>query len=163
MANLATRSESTLDDMFDFRRNFDHIFNRFLGGSSPSREGGSTMLVAVPPIEAWVDRENKKYHVSIALPGVDPKDLQVELQGNNLTVSGEHEDSEEKKDADFLQREFSYGRFERTIVLPEGVDPGKITAEYNNGVLEITAPLSETALPKRIDVKTSAKAKGAGA
>jgi len=49
-------------------------------------------------------------------------------------------------------------------VLPESVDTSKISAEYNNGVLEITAPLNEAALPKRIDVKTSsAKAKGAGA
>jgi HSP20 family protein len=163
MANLAIRRESTLDDLFDFRRNFDHIFNRFLGGSASTGERGRNMLVAVPPIEAWVDRENKKYRLSIAVPGVDPKELQVELQGNNLTVSGEHEAEEEKKDADYLQREFSYGRFERTFVLPEGVDTEKLSAEYNNGVLEISAPLSETALPKRIEMKSSAKAKGAGA
>jgi HSP20 family protein len=121
------------------------------------------MLVAVPPIEAWVDKENKKYHLSIAVPGVDPKELQVDLQGNNLTVSGEHKADEEKKEADYLQREFAYGRFERTVVLPEGVDTGKLTADYNNGVLEITAPLSENALPKRIEIKSSGKAKGAGA
>jgi len=122
--------------------------------------------VAVPPIESWVDRENKKFHLSIALPGFDPKELQVELEGNNLTVSGEHQETDEKKDADYLQQEFSYGRMERTIVLPEGVDTSKLSAEYNNGVLEITAPLSEAALPKRIEVRpssSSAKAKGASA
>jgi HSP20 family protein len=97
------------------------------------------------------------------LPGLDPKDLQVELEGNNLTVSGEHKETQEKKDADYLQQEFSYGRFERTIMLPEGVDTSKLSAEYNNGVLEIIAPLSEAALPKRIEVKSSAKAKGASA
>ena len=162
MANLARR-ESSLDDVFDLRRNFDHIFNRFLGGLGSTDERGGRMLVAVPPIEAWVDKEKKKYHVSIAVPGVDPKDLQVDLQGNNLTVSGEHQADEEKKEADYLQREFAYGRFERTVVLPEGVDTRNLTAEYNNGVLEITAPLSESALPKRIEIKSSAKAKGAGA
>jgi HSP20 family protein len=162
MANLARR-ESTLDDLFDFRRNFDNIFNRFLGGLTSTGERGARTLVAVPPIEAWVDKEKKKYHLSIAVPGMDPKDLQVDLQGNNLTVSGEHQAGEEKKEADYLQREFAYGRFERTVVLPEGVDTRNLTAEYNNGVLEITAPLSENALPKRIEIKSSAKAKGAGA
>jgi HSP20 family protein len=162
MANLARR-ESTLDDLFDFRRNFDNIFNRVLGGFTSTGERSARTLVAVPPIEAWVDKEKKKYHVSIAVPGMDPKDLQVDLQGNNLTVSGEHQADEEKKEADYLQREFAYGRFERTVVLPEGVDTRNLTAEYNNGVLEITAPLSENALPKRIEVKSSAKAKGAGA
>ena len=163
MANLVRR-ETGINDLFDFRRGFDDIFNRVLSGSVPvSERGGSRVLVAVPPIESWVDRENKQYHLSIALPGLDPKDLQVELEGNNLTVSGEHKETQEKKNADYLQQEFSYGRFERTIMLPEGVDTSKLSAEYNNGVLEITAPLSAAALPKRIEVKSSAKAKGAGA
>jgi HSP20 family protein len=165
MANLVRR-ETGANDLFDFRRGFDDIFNRFLTGAVPTGERGNRVLVAVPPIESWVDRENKKFHLSIALPGFDPKELQVELEGNNLTVSGEHEEKDEKKDADYLEQEFSYGRMERTIVLPEGVDTSKVSAEYNNGVLEITAPLSEAAMPKRIEVRpssSSAKAKGASA
>src|SRR6266404_1939794 len=160
MANLVI-TETGANDLFDFRRGFDDIFNRFLTGAAPISERGNRVLVAVPPIESWIDRENKKFHLSIALPGFDPKELQVELEGNNLTVSGEHQEKDEKKDADYLQQEFSYGRIERTIVLPESVDTSKVSAEYNNGVLEITAPLNEAALPKRIEVKSSAKAKGA--
>src|SRR6267154_5095340 len=166
MANLVSlvRRETGVNDLFDFRRGFDDIFNRFLAGAAPTSERGNRGLLAVPPIESWIDRENKKFHLSIALPGFDPKELQVELEGNNLTVSGEHEEKDEKKDADYLQQEFSYGRIERTIELPEGVDTSKVSAEYNNGVLEITAPLNEAALPKRIEVRpssSSAKAKGA--
>jgi HSP20 family protein len=162
MANLMRR-EHVFDDLFDLRRSFDHIFNRFLSRSASAPEHPTRMLVAVPPIEAWVDNEDKKYHLSVAVPGIDPKEVQVSLQGNTLTVSGEHNSEKEKKDADYLQQEFSYGRFERTITLPEGVDAEKLTAEYNNGVLEITAPLSASALPKRIEVKSAAKAKGTGA
>jgi HSP20 family protein len=117
----------------------------------------------VPPIEAWVDNEKKEYHLSIAVPGIDPKEVQLNLHGNNLTVTGEHKSSGEKKEADYLEQEFSYDRFARTIVLPEGVEADKLTAEYKNGVLEITAPLSESALPKKIEIKTPAKAKSAGA
>ena len=162
MANLAKR-EHGINDLFDLRHSFDQIFNRLLRGSSSTGDREVRTLVAIPPIEAWVDNNEKKYHLSIALPGMDPKDLQIDLQGSNLTVSGEHKSEAEKKDANYLEREFSLGRFERLITLPEGLDTEKISAEYNNGVLEISAPLSASALPKRIEIKTQPKAKQAGA
>lgn len=161
MSNLAKRE--MFDELFDFRRNFDHIFHRFLSGSGPSEDRVARMFSEVPPIEAWVDKENKKYHLRIALPGIDPKDLKVEVQGSRLTISGQHQSSEEKKEGEYLQQEFSYGQFQRSVVLPEGSDMSKLNAEYNNGVLEISAPLSEAALPKQIEVKTAAKTKGVGA
>jgi HSP20 family protein len=162
MANLARR-ERAFNELFDLRHSFDQIFNRMLRGSSSTGDREVRTLVAIPPIEAWVDNNEKKYHLSIALPGMDANDLQIDLQGNNLTVSGEHKSEAEKKDANYLEREFSLGRFERLITLPEGVDTEKISAEYNNGVLEISAPLSASALPKRIEIKTQPKAKQAGA
>jgi HSP20 family protein len=162
MANLVKR-EHVFNELFDFRRSFDHLFNRFLSNSAPAEESTAKLIFAVPPIEAWVDKEKKEYHLCIAVPGVDPKEVELYLSGNNLTVSGEHKSESEKKGADQLQQEFSYERFQRTIVLPEGVDAQKLEAEYHNGVLEITAPLSESALPKRIEIKSTAKAKGAGA
>jgi HSP20 family protein len=105
----------------------------------------------VPPIEAWIDQEKKKYHLGVAMPpGMEPEEIQLTLQGNSLTVK-------------YLQQELTYGSVERTIELPEGVNTDELTAEYNNGVLKITAPLSASALPKQIEIKNSAKAKGAGA
>ena len=162
MANLARR-EHGFNDLFDLRHSFDQIFNRMLRGSSSTGDREVRTFVAIPPIEAWVDNNEKKYHLSIALPGMDPQDLQIDLQRNNLTVSGEHKSEAEKKDANYLEREFSLGRFERLITLPEGVDTEKLSAEYNNGVLEISAPLSASALPKRIEIKSQPKAKQAGA
>ena len=162
MTNLARR-ENLFEHLLDFRRDFDDKLNRLVTGSVSGGERAARLIVAVPPIEAWVDKENKKYHLSIAVPGVDPKEVEVNVQGNNLTVSGEHKSSEEKKEADYLEEEFSYGRFERSIVLPEGIDAGKIIAEYKNGVLEIEAPITAEALPKRIEIKTAPIAKGASA
>src|ERR1700726_1597886 len=162
MANLARR-QNTFNELFDLRSSFDHLFNRVANNSTGADDQSARLIFAVPPIEAWVDNEKKEYHLSIAVPGIDPKEVQLNLHGNNLTVTGEHKSSEEKKEADYLQQEFSYDRFARTIVLPDGVEADKLTAEYKNGVLEVTAPLSESALPKKIEIKTSAKAKGAGA
>lgn len=162
MANLVKR-QHMFNELFDLRNSFDHLINRFLNKSTSTEEPTAHLIFAVPPIEAWVDNEKKEYHLSIAVPGIDPKEVQLSLHANNLTVTGEHKSNEEKKEADYLQQEFSYDRFARTIVLPEGVEADKLTAEYKNGVLEVTAPLSESALPKKIEIKTSAKAKGAGA
>jgi HSP20 family protein len=162
MANLARRDHS-YNDLVDLRHGFDQIFNRMLGTSSSSGDREVRTFMAIPPIEAWVDNNEKKYHLSIALPGVDPKEVQVNLQGNTLSVSGEHKSENEKKDTNHLEREFSFGRFERLITLPEGVDTERLSADYNNGVLEISAPLNASALPKRIEVKTQAKARQASA
>jgi HSP20 family protein len=162
MANLAGR-DSFFNDLFDFRRDLNGIFSRLVTGAAPASERALRLIAAVPPIEAWVDKDEKKYHLSIALAGVDPKDVQLSVQGNNLTVSGEQKARDEKKEANYQYQEFSYGRFERTVTLPEGVDTEKLTAEYKNGVLEITAPMSANALPRKIEIKTLPVAKGAAA
>jgi len=163
MANLARRDptlsalsarQPAFNDLFDFRRSFDQIINRMLDPSASTVDQLPPVLVAVPPIEAYVDGDGQ-YHLSVAIPGVNPDEIQLTLLGNDLTVSGEHEAEDEKKDADFSAREFSYERFQRTITLPEGVEADKLTAEYKSGVLEITAPLKASARPKRIEVQPS--------
>jgi HSP20 family protein len=162
MANLL-KHEPQFNELFDLRQTFDQLFNRFLSNAGSTEQRSERILYAVPPIESWVDPSKKEYHLSIALPGVDPKEVQVNLNGNELTVEGEHEQSNEKKDADYLEREFSFQRFQRTITLPETIDTQKISADYQNGVLEITSPLKESALPKQITVNTGGKSKSATA
>lgn len=154
MANLAT-TDNIFDRLFDFRRDFNDLFGNMSENSTQGNRRRPSLIVAVPPIEAWIDPNDKKYHLSIALAGVNPNDIQLNIQGNTLTVSGEHKSENEKKDANYLQREFSYDQFERTIELPEIVDAQGLTAQYNNGLLEITAPLKAEALPKQIEVKTA--------
>lgn len=155
---LLTIRQNPVDDLFDFRRDFDSIFNRLLSNRTESLERTS-----IPPIQAWIDSDKKAYRLRVALPGVSANEVQINAQGNTLSISGEHRTNEEKEQADFLQREFSFTRFERTVMLPDGVDPGKISADYNNGVLEINAPLSEAATPRRIEIKSSGSAKAARA
>jgi HSP20 family protein len=162
MANLVKR-EHLFNELSELRHTFDRLFSRVLNHSTSTDEPEARLILAVPPIEAWVDNEKKEYHLSIAVPGVDPKEVQLNLHGNNLTISGEHKSTDNGKDADYLHQEFSYERFAREIVLPEGVETSKLTAEYKDGVLEVTAPLSESALPKKIEIKTETKAKGASA
>jgi len=157
MTKLAIR-ENPFEDLFDFRRGFEQFFNRFLTGWPSFMEAETTPFALTPPIEAWVDKDTKKYHLRMALPGIDPNKVDLNIQGNMLTISAERKASREAKDVDYLHREFSYGTFRRTLTLPEGVETEKINAEYNNGLLEITAPMAAAALPRRVEIKGLPKA-----
>jgi HSP20 family protein len=108
----------------------------------------------VPSIETYVDKDAKKYFCKVSLPGIDPKEVQIHVQGNLLTIAGERKLEKRTKEADFFHEEFAYGKFERTLELPEGVNAEKVYAEFVNGVLEITAPVAAVALPKKIEIKT---------
>jgi len=87
------------------------------------------------------------------LPGVDPKDVEVSLEGDTLTISGERRSKSEREGGRYS--EVRYGRFERSMRLSEGLDPEKVTAKYANSVLELTVSLpKEGAAARKIPVKT---------
>lgn len=159
MSNLAPRG-SFFQDLFDFRRDFDQMFNRMLNGVPLSEtQSGSSSLIMAPPVETFIDKNGKTFHCRVSLPGIDLKDVQVHAQGNALTISGERKIDNNAKEGDFHHREIWYGAFERTLPLPDGVDVNKLDAEYNNGVLEITAPIATSALPRRIEIRSAPAAK----
>jgi HSP20 family protein len=160
MTNLALR-DSRFQDLFDFRRDFDQIFNRILIGRPWTEENFvfETPFNFTPAIESYMDKEGKKYVCRISLPGVEPKDVQINVQGNLLTIRGERKLTRSTKEVDLLFQEMAYGKFERTLTLPEGVLGDKLVAEYYNGVLELWAPIAVAALPRKIEIKTVPVAK----
>lgn len=160
MTKLAIQ-ENLFEDLMDFRKGFEQLFNRFFTGWPSIREAEFTSFAMTPPIEAWVDRESKKYHLRMALPGVEQNKVDLNVQGNVLTISAERKAGREAKDVDYLYRELSYGTFQRTVTLPEGVETDKLNAEYNNGLLEITVPIAAASLPRRVEIKGLPKAKAA--
>jgi HSP20 family protein len=152
MANIVPR-ENVFSDLFDFRRSFDEMFDRFLSGSWLTENQSNQ-----PPVETYVDNTAKTFHCRMPLAGIDPKDVQIHSQGRTLMVKGDRK-MDRREDADILQSELWYGAFERTVALPEGVDVDKLNAEHHNGMLEITAPVAASALRRRIEIKTAPKAK----
>lgn len=153
MADVTVRQGVT-SDLLDLRGDFDRMFHRFFRSRFPSAESTGTLLAVIPPIETWIDAEDKEFHLSMPLPGVKPEELNIMLQGNRLSFSGERKDEDDKTGKKYFEREFYYGRFVRTVTLPDGVDGEKMTAELNDGVLEIKAPIAASALPKKIEVKS---------
>lgn len=149
-------------EMVDFRRDFDQMFNRFFNWS-PGQEENALTEGFIPAVETRIDKDGKKFLCHVMLPGVEPRDVNIQVQGNNLSISGERSSSRETKESDYLHREITYGSFQRLIELPEGTDKDKLTAEYRNGVLEIAAPISANALPRKIEVKSLPAARSASA
>jgi HSP20 family protein len=157
MMNLSSR-DNLYRDLFDFRQDFDHIFNRFLS-AWPGRSGLGGNSALVPAVNAYIDRNDKKFHCQVALPGVNPKDINIQVQGDVLSISGQHQTGNETNNADVVYREWMYDSFERDIALPEGADRDKISAEYRNGTLEIIVPIAAAALPRRVEVKGTQEVK----
>jgi HSP20 family protein len=107
-----------------------------------------------PPAEVTVD-ENA-WHVKMALPGMDPDNVEVQMTDNMLTVTGEHQ-MEEKGKKGTTRTEFGYGHFERVFTLPKTVNVEAVTAEFDNGMLALTLPMLEEVKPRTIEVTRGSK------
>ena len=89
----------------------------------------------------------------LAIPGVDPKDVDLSIVGNQVTVKGKRGAPTQVNDENWYVRKVRYGQFERTFTLPEGMEADKVNATFNNGLLEISAPLSKAQLPRKVEIK----------
>jgi HSP20 family protein len=163
MTNLVPR-ENLFTNIFEFRRDFDQLFNHILTGNPLAPEfNPAKKAVFLPAVEAYIDKDGKTYICRVSLPGIEAKDVEIQLVEHLLTIKGERKTVRTTNGVEWMNEEIVYGRFERTIELPEGVVTEKLMAEYKNGVLEITAPLALTALPRKIEVKTLPAVKQVGA
>lgn len=143
---------SPLKELDRFRRDFDDLFDRFLGGRT-----GPLLTRAgdYPALESFID--NGKLVVRADLPGVDPKDVEITVAGGTLTIRATREQQREDKTRNYIHREVSYGSIERSLQLPEGVNPDEIKASYRNGVLELTAPVPKEVSARKVPIEIERK------
>lgn len=140
-------------DLLDYRRNFDDVFSRLFAAPLWERwSGAPTSADWIPAVESYIDQN--KYHVRMALPGIKPEEVNIQVHGNELCISGERKQEITPSEDRTFQREIVYGAFERIVPMPDGVQGDKVEANYTNGVLEISAPLSEKAVPRRVEIKS---------
>jgi len=124
--------------------------SRLFGGSLVRRDDAGQGFWN-PAVDLFEDPD--KLVVKAELPGIDKKDISVDLQNGMLTIKGERrEESEDKDDRNFYRREMSYGSFVRSFSLPQEVEVDKVKAEYVNGVLTVEIPKPEARKPKQIKV-----------
>ena len=134
-----TRGNS-FDDVFNFQREVDRLFNQFWS-DLPARTAG------VASTSFQVNATDDGWRVDVPLPGVDPKDVSLEVAGNNLTIRvgamGEKRDQNQKM-----------AGFEQTFTVPQFLDVEKLSASHRHGMLRLTLPLKESVKPRRIEIDT---------
>jgi HSP20 family protein len=145
------RGVTTLQDQIN--RLFNDTFERTSDDSS---------LSAWAPAVDIYETEHELV-VKADLPDVDPKDLDIRVENNILTIRGERKFEKKVNEENYLRVERSYGSFARSFTLANTVNSEAIKAEYQNGVLTLTVPKREEAKPKQIKVNVSAPEKAAAA
>ena len=148
------------DPFAGLQREMNRLFDDFFRSAEarlPALAGRGPLWggLAWPRLE--ISETDREIRVSAELPGLEEKDVELLLDNGTLTIRGEKSSASEDEDAD-KGRQFSerfYGRFERRIPLPEGIEQDKAEARFANGVLSVTLPKSETAQSRarRIEIR----------
>ena len=138
-------------EVSSFRREMNRLFDRFFE-DWPFRVGADGTQWA-PSVD--VSETAKEVIVKAELPGIDPKEIDVSVNGDVLTLRGERKKEEEKKGENFHRLERRYGTFARSIRLPAEVDVNKVSAEYKDGILTINLAKTKESSVKKIEVKAA--------
>jgi HSP20 family protein len=146
MANL-TRWEP-FRELMEMRRDWDRVFDDNFFRPLWSGNGHSAPLVDLY-------QTADEIHVKAAMPGVKPEDVEIQVNGDVLTIKAEVKQEEDRTDATYHVRERRYQSFARALSLPAPVKADKALAEVTDGILHVTLPKAEEAKPKVITVKAS--------
>lgn len=142
------------DELEDFRRTFDRWFTN-VDQATPRVRNEETEWVFSPAFETgWTDDH---LHLRFVLPAVTDNDLEVTIQGNQLVVRGERKAPDGFGNENRTYHRLPYGKFERTLDLPNGLDTEKMEAYLHDGVLDVRIPITTAMKPKKIQVAVGKK------
>ena len=133
------------------RDDFERLFDRMLGGGFFGPPAPVFETLWSPSVD--FSENEKEYLIRLEAPGVAKEDLEVNLEGQTLTLSGRRDFAKEEKTEEYFWREREQGRFVRTIQLPTVVEGSKVDASYADGILTVKVPKAESALKARIAIK----------
>jgi HSP20 family protein len=119
-------------------------------GPSPSGDAGNGGSTWLPALDVW--ETDDELVLAVDLPGIEEKDVTIEVDDGVLTVTGQRERTVEVKQEHFARFERRYGTFSRSVTLPAGIDESTIKAAFDGGVLQIHVPKPEERKPKRIQI-----------
>ncbi len=128
----------------------NRLFNTFFDTSAPSN-GGSTPLRRWIPAMDLVETQDD-FVLRADLPGLSEEDVNIELEDNILTISGERKAEHEERKEGYYRVERSSGMFSRSLTLPEGVNPDAVRASFDRGVLEVRIPKPEERKPRKVAI-----------
>ena len=141
-------------ELSSMRKQMDRLFEDMLSVGQDDWMGlHSIGGMWTPAVE--VKEQDKELILKAEIPGIDAKDLEVEVAEDRVTISGEHKEEKktEDKEKNYFHSEFHYGKFERVIPLPVAVKTDEIKSDFEQGVLTLTLPKVEDAPKKAVKVK----------
>jgi HSP20 family protein len=137
-------------ELSSIQNEMNRLFNTFFDTPTPGN-GGNTLRRWIPAMDL-VETEDH-FVLKADLPGLTEGDVNIEVEDNVLTVSGERKAEHEDKREGYVRVERAFGAFRRSLTLPEGVDPESVTASFSNGVLEVRIPKPEERKPRRVAIQ----------
>lgn len=139
------RQPSIWREMDRLQREMNRLFDTSLSGTARTTS-------RFPAMNVWASEDAQI--VTAEVPGMNPKDIDVKVSGDMMTIEGTRQAEEYLEDVRYHRRERGSGEFKRTIQLPFPVDSDKVEARFKNGVITISLPRAEADKPKRITVKS---------
>ena len=137
-------------ELTSLQNDMNRLFNTFFDTPSTGN-GGTTPRRWIPAMDLVETDEH--FVLKADLPGLAEEDVNLEVEDNVLTVSGERKAEHEDKSEGYVRVERSYGAFRRSLTLPEGVDPEGVSARFDKGVLEVHIPKPEERKPRRVAIQ----------
>lgn len=131
----------------DLQREVDSIFDQFFGRGSDD----DTSTVWAPRTD--LSETDDAFRIRLDVPGMTKDDIAINLQNNTLTVSGERSSERQEDGEEYVRVERAFGTFHRTFTLPDAVDPDRVEATYDGGVLTINVPKTEKSTRRQIEIK----------
>lgn len=129
----------------------DRVFDRFFPSREEQQESSSQQTVWRPRMDL-VETEDA-YRLHLDMPGMSKNKITISYKDNELVVSGERTTERTDENEEFVRVERSFGQFRRAFTLPRTVDAENIEAAYDNGVLTVTVPKTESVTPRQIDIQ----------
>tara|TARA_R110002049_G_scaffold298365_2_gene488042 strand:- start:1257 stop:1694 length:438 start_codon:yes stop_codon:yes gene_type:complete len=144
-------------DLFKWTKNikpkFPNIVENFFGKKIDDEVKGNEAVATVPSVN--IEDKKKSFEVSLALPGVDKKDVTIEVVDDKLVISSQKQYKKEESDDNWMRKEFGYASFQRVFQLPRNSNPDEIEASMKNGILKIVVGKHQEESPtkKKIELK----------
>jgi HSP20 family protein len=129
---------SSFDDVFNFQREVDRLFNQFWSDLPTRTAAGSSSSF-------YVNTTDDGWRVDVPLPGIDPKDVALEVAGNTLTIRAASSDGSNDRNV---------AHYEQTLAIPQFLDLDKLSASHRHGMLRLTLPVKESVKPRRVQIET---------
>jgi len=142
-----------LTDVVSLREAMDRLFeDSFIRPNGWASGNGHQLAV---PVDLW--ETSDAYHLRADLPGLTPEDIEINATADTFTLTGETKPTADVTSEGWLRQERRFGKFTRSFTVPMQIDPNKVEAKFQNGVLELVLPKAENVKPRSIKINASAK------